>query len=100
MWRLRLSLAMATPTASEKIYAHSPEASRKVAGFRQLWSTKTPCGRLFSSMLHSELLNCRIASRRSVRSWFGKLLIAEVFSPDRNSCGSQTPKSILLDAPR
>ena len=35
MWRLRLSLAMATPTASEKIYAHSPEASQKVAGFRR-----------------------------------------------------------------
>src|SRR5215469_692214 len=35
MWRLRLSLVMATPTASEKIYAHSPEASQKVAGFRR-----------------------------------------------------------------
>ena len=35
MWRLRLSLAMATPTASEKIYAHSPEAFQKVAGFRR-----------------------------------------------------------------
>jgi hypothetical protein len=32
---------MATPTASEKIYAHSPEASQKVAGFRrQLWPAK------------------------------------------------------------
>ena len=35
MWRLRLSLAMATPTASEKIYAHSPEAFQKAAGFRR-----------------------------------------------------------------
>ena len=34
MWRLRLSLAVATQTVSEKIYAHSPEASQKVAGFR------------------------------------------------------------------
>jgi len=38
MWRLRLSLAMATPTASEKIYAHSPEASQKVVGFRRQFS--------------------------------------------------------------
>jgi D-arabinose 1-dehydrogenase-like Zn-dependent alcohol dehydrogenase len=38
MWRLRLSLAMVTPTASEKIYAHSPEASQKVAGFRRQFS--------------------------------------------------------------
>jgi D-arabinose 1-dehydrogenase-like Zn-dependent alcohol dehydrogenase len=29
---------MATPTASEKIYAHSPEASQKVAGFRRQFS--------------------------------------------------------------
>ena len=50
---------MATPTASEKIYAHSPEASQKVAGFRrQLWSAKAPCGRLFSSMQHCYILNC------------------------------------------
>ena len=33
-----LSLAMATPTASEKIYALSPEASQKVAGFRRQFS--------------------------------------------------------------
>ena len=29
---------MATPTASEKIYAHSPEASQKVVGFRRQFS--------------------------------------------------------------